>query len=510
MLPLVQRELRVGARNPKLYKWRIRIAVIQLLIAAILLVSDNPAKIRRAGGFSFFWFFSWCAFLFCLLDGIRRGADSISEEKREGTLGFLFLTEMSGWDVVTGKVAGSLLRSFTVLLLFMPLLTLNVLLGGTTGGEIWRVILALPLTLWFSLSLSTLVSSCTRDRSVSTAAVFLVGAALLPYGIQFLFHLSGANAFDLDYIGAASPFTLLASTSDSGYTRNPWLFATAAASAATSGFLFLWLAAIFTKRSWRNEAQVVQKIRRRSGERTPEADAARARLLDANPVFWLAYNPRRHRNFNLLFFGTLLAVVSLGLFFEMSVESLANLTLFITGLVVQGTLASQSSANLAESRSNGALELLLSTPLKVADINAGQWMAIRKMVLWPAVTTGVVCVIGLIAASRHGLSTNAIVMGKMLCETIFGIFVVGWVGMWMGLSSTSPNRAFFKTLGLAIVLPFIFCLPTLVNQAILFYLARGKVTQKFRRFVAERYLQNPEFILPPVEPASSTLPPVIR
>ena len=43
------------------------------------------------------------AFGLCLLAGVLLTADCLSEEKREGTLGLLFLTDLKGYDVVLGK-----------------------------------------------------------------------------------------------------------------------------------------------------------------------------------------------------------------------------------------------------------------------------------------------------------------------------------------------------------------------------------------------------------------------
>jgi len=44
------------------------------------------------------------AFFFCNLAGVRLTADTLSEEKRNGTLGLLFLTNLRGLDVVGGDV----------------------------------------------------------------------------------------------------------------------------------------------------------------------------------------------------------------------------------------------------------------------------------------------------------------------------------------------------------------------------------------------------------------------
>jgi hypothetical protein len=114
-------------------------------------------------------------FAFCLLAGVRFTADSRREEKREGTLGFLFLTNLRGYDVVLGKLVVSSLNSLYALLAVLPLLGLPLLLGGVTGTEFWRMILVLVNTLFFSLALGILVSALGREeRQVTLQTLFLL------------------------------------------------------------------------------------------------------------------------------------------------------------------------------------------------------------------------------------------------------------------------------------------------------------------------------------------------
>src|SRR5437762_6345486 len=51
------------------------------------------------------------AFVYCLFIGARLTADCLSEEKRDGTLGLLFLTDLKGYDVVFGKLAATSVNS---------------------------------------------------------------------------------------------------------------------------------------------------------------------------------------------------------------------------------------------------------------------------------------------------------------------------------------------------------------------------------------------------------------
>jgi hypothetical protein len=57
-------------------------------------------------------------------------ADCISSEKREGTLGLLFLTDLKGYSVILGKMLATSLNSFYALTAIFPVLAIPLLLGG--------------------------------------------------------------------------------------------------------------------------------------------------------------------------------------------------------------------------------------------------------------------------------------------------------------------------------------------------------------------------------------------
>src|SRR6185295_5308866 len=71
-------------------------------------------------------------------------ADCISREKREGTLGLLFLTPLSARGIVIGKCLIQALRGLTLVLSAMPVLVLPFLYGGI----VWQdAVLALVIHL---------------------------------------------------------------------------------------------------------------------------------------------------------------------------------------------------------------------------------------------------------------------------------------------------------------------------------------------------------------------------
>src|SRR5688572_19231277 len=174
-LPIVERELRIRARHKATFRTRMGAALVACLIIGFFLWAGG--RVSPAGmGKTVFWFVSVLAFIWCLFEGPRNTADALSEEKREGTLGLLFLTDLKGYDVVLGKLLATSLSSIYSLLAILPPLSLPLLLGGITAGEFWRMVLLLIVTLLFSLSTALLISSASRNqRRAWFGAALLIG-----------------------------------------------------------------------------------------------------------------------------------------------------------------------------------------------------------------------------------------------------------------------------------------------------------------------------------------------
>ena len=135
-LPIVERELRVASRKRSTYRTRTWFVLGTSALAGMLLVIGNYASGSRVGA-SVFSVLSGLAFLFCLIAGPRYSADCLSEEKREGTLGLLFLTDLRGYDVIFGKLVSASTQTLPGLMAFFPVLSIALLLGGNHG---WRVL----------------------------------------------------------------------------------------------------------------------------------------------------------------------------------------------------------------------------------------------------------------------------------------------------------------------------------------------------------------------------------
>ncbi|HEY2951585.1 MAG TPA: ABC transporter permease subunit [Verrucomicrobiae bacterium] len=177
-LPIVERELRVAARRRGTHSMRFCVALAVLVVWLVLILGSQNSMPPAQLGHQLFMALSIATFGFCLLAGVFLTADCLSSEKREGTLGLLFLTDLKGYDVVLGKLAATSLHAFYGLLATLPVMALPLLMGGVTGGEFGRVSLMLVATLFLSLAVGLAVSAISRESRHAMAGAFCVMALL--------------------------------------------------------------------------------------------------------------------------------------------------------------------------------------------------------------------------------------------------------------------------------------------------------------------------------------------
>src|SRR5690349_16142973 len=123
LLPIVARELRVASTRPATYRLRFFL-VLMASFFWFLLLSMLPSAMPLQRGPTVFAAVAGLAFCFCLLSGVFLTADCLSQEKRDGTLGLLFLTELQGYDVVLGKLLATSLHAVYGLLAVFPVFAL--------------------------------------------------------------------------------------------------------------------------------------------------------------------------------------------------------------------------------------------------------------------------------------------------------------------------------------------------------------------------------------------------
>src|SRR4051812_31071412 len=126
-LPVAAREVREASRQSRTYIWRWATAAVALAFMAFI---TWVSRYSNSQGHDLFVAISTVAYVYCLFAGVVRTADTISEEKRDNTLGLLFLTDLKGWDIIFGKLLSSSVNCFSGLLALVPMLAIPMMMGG--------------------------------------------------------------------------------------------------------------------------------------------------------------------------------------------------------------------------------------------------------------------------------------------------------------------------------------------------------------------------------------------
>jgi hypothetical protein len=518
-LPIVNRELRVAARKRSTFWLRVAAALTALVIGGGCMVfSLLPGSGMFRMGSVLFAILTWI----CLAAGLSAGlfftSDCLSEEKREGTLGLLFLTDLRGYDVTLGKLLATSLRGFYALLAVLPILGMTLFMGGVAGAHYWKGALALVNALFFSLAMGMAVSAASRDSQKALMGTLLLLLLLVVGGPATDGAIAGIRnrGFEPRWSLASPGYVLQAAGafSSSSYWR-------ALAVTHLLGWAMLGLASVLVPHTWQ-ERKKAGALRTQGWAYAWRYGGARRRLrlrrklIGLQPVAWLACR-ERWQSLGLW----IIALLLLGGFVTMLTGTLPEEAWFIWSsvgglfmLVLYILAASQSCRFFVEARRSGLLELVLATPLSERQVVAGQWDALRRMFGWPVllllgihlagstlaqngiqrattratrvtsavttnasgatVTTSSTVVIRGPGMVRGTVGTNAVpvtpffqtmspgwqkvsAVGTAMASVLSSaadLLALCWFGMWMGLTSKSANMATLKTALFVLVIPW--------------------------------------------------------
>ena len=469
-LPIVERELRVASRRRGTYWLRSGVALgVTAGCAWIFLVMSRASS--REVGQVLFYALTGGALLYCLGAGLRSTADCLSQEKREGTLGLLFLTDLKGYDVVGGKLAANSMNACYGLLAIVPVLGLPLLLGGVTPGEFGRMAVVLVDALFLSLSVGMFASAISRSWRMSSAITFLLMllfTAGFPALGAWVAYVSKWNnpKFEFFLPSAGYAFEM---AQDVFFKRTPMNFYWSIGTIHALGWIFFGLAALIAPRSWQDRPAGARVLRWRgywegwSFGNSTGRQTFRERLLDQNAFYWLAARARLKPASVWGVLGVLAGGWGWGaLKFQKDWfnEVLYILTAIILNMLLKGWLAMEAGRQLSEDRSLGALELLLSTPLTVPEILRGQRLALQRQFFKPFIAILVVEFTMLVATPHDLLFSGE--RTQWIAVWLAGMFMLPadavalyWVGMWMGLAAKTPRLASSSTAARVLVLPWI-------------------------------------------------------
>lgn len=420
-LPIAARELRVAARKRRTFWLRVAAALVACVVGAGFLLAGNAGGFGtpRTGG-ALFATLGWMVMGAALAAGLFFTSDCLSEEKREGTLGLLFLTDLRGYDVVTGKLLATSLRCVQMLLAVFPVLAVTLLMGGVSAAQFWQTVLTLGHALMLSLAAGLFVSTLSHDshRALAGTAALLLALAAGGPAVDGVLTLAGGRAPTGQW-SLLSPIHLLLLAGTAG----PTSFWSGLFLGQTIAWTLFSLACVLLPRSWqdqpdrakrsfagrlgwrlgravawtcyalaralRAEARLEQWGHAWSSRQERQRAARRRQLLDRSPALWLAWRERGPSGvvwaLAVVMLGGLGAVLTLGgstgtlgsgagpvlLVFWGALNALVSLALYLV-------VASAASRFFVEAGRSGLMDLLLATPLTAGQIVRGQWEALAR------------------------------------------------------------------------------------------------------------------------------------
>jgi ABC-type Na+ efflux pump permease subunit len=465
--PILQRELQVSARDWRLsYGRSYAPAVMFLFLGWLLWMFRGVPALGMPGDF-IFRFIAYIAFGVSVFGGAMRTSDTLSREKREETLGLLFLTDLSGLDIVLGKLFAAAIRTLYGVLATIPVLGVGMLFGGVTLSEVLRVGVSLLMALFFSLCAGLIVSSVVRpQRRAQSLSGFtiLIFVVLLPIAAEGLrqnwYWPRAAHAIEL-----LSPLYSQNMSFSSALGLSTNTFWTSIATQFIMAVTFLFLAAKLIERTWKlrpPDARTLtwkdRWIQWTAGD-APTRLAYRKRLLATNPFFWLSARDRLGPWWALLM---MIVTISLGIIciWYYALKGMEQVAAMVTTFIVldyyfKMRIAAVASQQLGQDRQSGSLELILSTPTSVKEIIRGQWLGLCRNFLGPILLLWTLEIT--VFSSFRNLGQNnfpVYILPTFLFVSAGDALCIAWIAMWKAMRLFNPMYAAGTALLRVAVLPW--------------------------------------------------------
>ncbi len=457
--PVIGRELSRELRRPGLYAERFFVAAVGSALGMFSVITGDPEFHQilfvSAGGFAAWKTLSLTMSVF-------------AEERRNGTLGLLFLAGLSAWEVFLMKLIGGMARVVMHLIGILPFQAFPFLAGGLSAELFVSTIAVLALWVFFVFAAGALGSALCREdeHALAVALLLIVGIGAFPL----------VAAYGGAFFSAPSAFSLAAVSADwlwicPGYLAVLVLdqlrsFSAAAvwdAGLATLGWgsALLLVAFRMVGVGGQDDRTVVERFRSRLAARRLGSSSVGRRLrlqwLDKDPSAWLVLRDRGTARLMWSFLGVLGFLLGVFCWFWGTVW-LTPGAIYLLAIVWLAGLSWLSlytvGRRIGEDRRSGVLELLLTTGLSPREIVNGQRRGVRRM-FW-LVLMGVFRVLFL-------LSLGSLLLRGEVEGWAWVSFLLAWIAlsgflhgvlnmyhirvMWISLNSARPAFAVFKVLG---------------------------------------------------------------
>lgn len=397
-------------------------------------------------------------------------ADCLSREKREGTLGLLFMTPLTALEIVVGKSLVHGLRALSFLFAAAPIIAVPYLMGGVSMNSILSVLASHLSALALALGAGLLASASTRQKRwvfVQTAvwtvllgsmhahlarpALALVTAPPAAPPGRVFFSPSGARLPPGTTFGAnllPAPVTGV----PVGLAASPLRMVTVMSASALVLILIVVAAAGRVRSEWQDKPLSKRQIWWLHTFCSPVFwrslfKSAMRRELNRNPITWLQYYSTWDRVAKLVWCGLALMIDT------HLITTLHRIPREVLGLeaLFAVALAYTAASSFRRERQNGAFELILVSPIAREEIIVGRLRAVRAQFLPAAVALLIPWPLLATMFGSPQFEQSAILQCGFIVATYWSLPVVG---LYFALGSRSFFRALLSTFFFGLIVPF--------------------------------------------------------
>lgn len=316
-----------------------------------------------------------------------------AEERRNQTLGLLFLCGIRPVELFLSKTLGSALVSFSRLLIVYPFLAISFFGGGVSLDVFIATIFSLPVLLLFVFSVCVLASVLCQEESTAMFVAILIGVLLcfapsLVYTLADSWANPDSSTTTLLVFSPALPAYVAAKHLGGATIGDFWL---ASGISVLWSLLILFIAGFVLSRVWQDKPETsptgtfLAKLDARFQSKAHGDAASRKKLSlrwhDTNPYVWLATRDRWPVTLAWIVVGSVM-LLWLGACVVWPDGWMCPANFFLSAIILNYALGWVSlfaaAKTIGDNRRSGALELLLTTPLNHLDIIRGQMVVLRE------------------------------------------------------------------------------------------------------------------------------------
>jgi ABC-type transport system involved in multi-copper enzyme maturation permease subunit len=378
-------------------------------------------------GLLLFQIFTLVQLVLILFFSSLTAASAISQEKDRRTFVLLLMTDLRSYEIVVGKLLGSLLQMGLLLLGMLPVLAFIMLLGGVAAEQVAQAGLVLAATALAAGSLGTLVA-LWREKTFQALALTVLllvlylclveGLAAVPAVLAVLpgLHGYGSGWAVNQWQQWLNPFQALDTVLGPQHDRAVGV----APAYGFAGVMLLWSVVLNTwgilrLRVWNPSGEPI--VQRERPEEEEEKDRLKAhaapgkvRHVWANPILWREMRTRAYGRMPLLIKAAYFLVLALVCYYALAplwtsggrIEFVAARGLVPVGILSLLLISAQAVTAITSERDGGALDLLLVTDLTPKEFIFGKLGGIlyntKEYLLPPLLLACVYAYFGLLAS----------------------------------------------------------------------------------------------------------------